>query len=169
MMSRSRARSSTMTGPVMPSRQLTVQVTSQEPDELGLVALGVLDQQLLPGLHLALDELVQRDRAVHDVRLGQAGPFLERLEILPGFPDQSNGDPVGNGRPFCYSRHRDAAAFPGGLAGHVSSHPARSSLSSGKPINHDSSLSRHMIGLFGCGARPLLLHESVVWLRTGPA
>ena len=58
--------------------------TSQEADKWSLAGLRVLDVEVLPGLQLALNELVQRNRAVHDVRLGQAGTVLESLEILRG-------------------------------------------------------------------------------------
>ena len=43
------------------------------------------DEQVVSGLPRSVDELTQRDRAVHDIRLGQAGPVLKELEILPAF------------------------------------------------------------------------------------
>lgn len=79
--------------------------SSQEPDKLGFPGFGVADEQVIPGLHLGLDELVHRDGAVHDVRLGQAGPVLETLEIVSSLPDQCHSDAVNDRRCTRVSSH----------------------------------------------------------------
>jgi hypothetical protein len=107
---------------------------SQEPDKLGFPGLGVADIQVISGLHLGLEELVHRDGAVHDVRLGQTGPVLETLEIVPSLPDQSHSDTVNDRRrtPVFHS-----------FATRVSSHSARSSLP-GRAVSHVPRPSRHI-------------------------
>lgn len=107
---------------------------SQEPDKLGFPGLGVADIQVISGLHLGLDELVHRDGAVHDVRLGQTGPVLETLEIVASLPDQSHSDTVNDRRrtPVFHS-----------FATRVSSHSARSSLP-GRAVSHVPRPSRHI-------------------------
>jgi len=66
---------------------------SQETNKLSLPGL-VTEDQIVTGLLLGVDELIQRDRTVHDVGPRQSSPVLEALQILPSLGDQSNSDPV---------------------------------------------------------------------------
>ena len=65
-----------------------------ESDKPGLQRPLVPDEYLLAGPLLRVDELAQRDRTVHDIGLGQARPFLQALEVIPGLRDQGNRDPL---------------------------------------------------------------------------
>jgi hypothetical protein len=85
-----------------------------KPDDLGFLGLVVPDEQITPFSQLGVDELIQRDGAVDEVRLGQAGPVLKVLQILCSLRYQGNSDPVskrlpGNVAPgdvaTCTSRH----------------------------------------------------------------
>src|SRR5215471_21163285 len=70
-----------------------------KPDDLGFLGLVVPDEQITPFFQLGVDELIQGDGAVHQVRLGQTGPVLEVLQILRGLWYQGNSDPVSKRLP----------------------------------------------------------------------
>ena len=59
-----------------------------ESDKPGLPRSLVPDEYLLAGPLPRVDELAQCDRAIHDIGLGQAGPLLKALEVIPGLTDQ---------------------------------------------------------------------------------
>src|SRR5579859_5900596 len=94
---------SVLTGRVSPCSQM-----SQKPHGLSLPRVVVPDEYVPPGAQLRVDELVQGDSAVRDVRFGEAGPILEPLEIVTGLGYQGNGDTVSN--------LLTGNASPGGLA-----------------------------------------------------
>jgi hypothetical protein len=66
----------------------------QEPDKLCFSGLLVPEDQVTALFELRIDELVKRDRTVHQVGLGQGGPVLKTLEIRCGLRDQGDRDPV---------------------------------------------------------------------------
>src|SRR6185437_7623526 len=55
---------------------------------------------LVPNKHVVtcadslVEELVQGDRPVDEIRLGQASALLEALEVVSGLRDQGNSDPL---------------------------------------------------------------------------
>src|SRR6516165_11017759 len=96
--------------------------TLHKPDDLGFLGLVVPDEQITAFFQLGVDELIQGDGAVHQVRLGQAGPVLEVLQILRGLRYQGNSDPVSKRLPGNVyprdavtraSRHRYGSPFQG--------------------------------------------------------
>ena len=85
---------------------------SQKPDDLGLACRAIPDSQVTAGAQLSFDKLIQGNRSVHDVRLGQTGAILEPLKVLASLRYQGHGDPLwrrltGNASP-------GAAAWIGG-------------------------------------------------------
>ena len=81
-----------------PSGQVLEGGASQEPDDLSLPRLAVPYEHFAACPQLLFDELIQRDRPVGYVRLGQARPFLKPLKILGGLRYQGNGDSLSNRR-----------------------------------------------------------------------
>ena len=65
---------------------------SQELDDLSLARCPVPDDDVVSGIYLSLEEVIKRDRAVHDVRLGQPCCALKALKLLGHLRDERNGN-----------------------------------------------------------------------------
>ena len=94
---------------------------SNNLDDLGFSRDFVPDQQVVACAPLRLDELVQRDGAVHDICHGQAGLALEPLEILPGRRNQGNRDSFRRRKAVRGSRNVSGRLTIKGCGGAVSS------------------------------------------------
>ena len=64
----------------------------QEHDGLGFLRFLVPDEYLLARPDVLIDELIQCDRAVHEIRLGQGGPVMKELEVISSLRDQGDRD-----------------------------------------------------------------------------
>jgi hypothetical protein len=62
----------------------------EDVDKLGLACAVVPVDQVVAGPQPSIEELVQRDRAVREIGLGQARALLKQPEILLGLRDQGD-------------------------------------------------------------------------------
>jgi hypothetical protein len=63
---------------------------SQDENSLHGARAVVSDEQIVSAAQLRLDELVQRDSTVHEVRFRQICPILQTLQVVGGLPDQGD-------------------------------------------------------------------------------
>lgn len=68
---------------------------SEKPDGKGLAGGGVPDEQFVACLQVQVEELIRRDRAIRDVRLGQVRALLEALQASRRGRDQGDRDALG--------------------------------------------------------------------------
>jgi hypothetical protein len=66
----------------------------QDLDALRLPSPVVADEHIMSAAYLLVDELIQRDRAVHEVCLRHVRPLVESLKLLNNFGDQGNRNPL---------------------------------------------------------------------------
>ena len=67
---------------------------NDELDKLGLPRCLVPGDDVVTGSQLIIDELVQGDRAVREIRLGQARALLKEPQTLRCLGDQGNRDAI---------------------------------------------------------------------------